>query len=181
MFLLFTLCFFFWPWGMWDLNSPTRDQTHSLCSGRWSLNHRTASKVPHVSSSDGHMAGSRKEASRLPQGWKITSALALCDPAPQPHLPYVPGAWGKESFPDTLQPPVKSKFSWEGRRGKWVFSWQTAASTVCLKWSKGPECSDSSACPTLLSAGVDGSVLSLHCLPGAGRKHRLPQTELAGE
>ena len=25
--------------GMWDLSSPTRDQTHTPCAGRWSLNH----------------------------------------------------------------------------------------------------------------------------------------------
>ena len=29
-----------WPWGMWGLNSSARDQTHTLCIGRWSLNHR---------------------------------------------------------------------------------------------------------------------------------------------
>ena len=28
-----------WLWGMWDLRSPIRDQTHTLCTGRWSLNH----------------------------------------------------------------------------------------------------------------------------------------------
>ena len=32
----------FWPWGMWDLSSPTRDQTGTLCIRRWSLNHWTA-------------------------------------------------------------------------------------------------------------------------------------------
>ena len=30
---------FFGPRGMWDLNSPARDQTHTSCFGRWSLNH----------------------------------------------------------------------------------------------------------------------------------------------
>ena len=25
---------FFWPQGMWDLSSPTRDQTHAPCIGR---------------------------------------------------------------------------------------------------------------------------------------------------
>ena len=25
--------FFFWPHGMWDLSSPTRDQTRTPCSG----------------------------------------------------------------------------------------------------------------------------------------------------
>ena len=32
------LCFdFFWPWGMWDLSSLTRDQTHTPCTGRFIL------------------------------------------------------------------------------------------------------------------------------------------------
>ena len=34
------LCFrVFWLGGMWDLNSLTRDWTHTPCIGRWSLNH----------------------------------------------------------------------------------------------------------------------------------------------
>ena len=36
----------FWPLGMWDLSSPSRNQTHTLCTGRWTLNHWTARKVP---------------------------------------------------------------------------------------------------------------------------------------
>ena len=35
-----------WLWGMWDLRSPIRDQTHTLCIGRWSLNHWTTREVP---------------------------------------------------------------------------------------------------------------------------------------
>ena len=31
---------------MWDLNSPTRDQTHTPCIGRQSLNHWTTREVP---------------------------------------------------------------------------------------------------------------------------------------
>ena len=31
----------FWPHGMWDLSSPTRNQTLTLCIERWSLNHCT--------------------------------------------------------------------------------------------------------------------------------------------
>ena len=38
----------FWPWRMWDLNSPTRDWTHMPCIGGWSLNHWTTREVPHV-------------------------------------------------------------------------------------------------------------------------------------
>ena len=36
----------FWPRGMWDLSSLTRDRTHTPCTGRWSLNHWTAREVP---------------------------------------------------------------------------------------------------------------------------------------
>ena len=39
--LQYCFCFMFWyfcPWGMWDLNSLTRDRTHTPCTGRWSLN-----------------------------------------------------------------------------------------------------------------------------------------------
>ena len=35
----------FWSRGMWDLSSPTRDQTHTPCFGRWSfspLNHQAS-------------------------------------------------------------------------------------------------------------------------------------------
>ena len=35
---------FFWPQGMWDLSSLTRDRTRTLCFGRWSLNHRLPGK-----------------------------------------------------------------------------------------------------------------------------------------
>ena len=38
----------FWPWGMWDLNSQTRDQTHTLCTGKRSLNHWTSEEVSSV-------------------------------------------------------------------------------------------------------------------------------------
>ena len=30
---LFSLSLFFWPLPMWDLGSPTKDQTHAPCSG----------------------------------------------------------------------------------------------------------------------------------------------------
>ena len=38
--------FFFWPWSIWYLNSPTWYQTHTTCIGRWSLNQQTAREVP---------------------------------------------------------------------------------------------------------------------------------------
>ena len=37
----------FWPWGIWDLSSPTWDQTHTPCIGRRSLNHWTTREIPH--------------------------------------------------------------------------------------------------------------------------------------
>ena len=36
----------FWPQGMWDLGSLTRDGTCTPCTGRRSLNHWTAREVP---------------------------------------------------------------------------------------------------------------------------------------
>ena len=38
----------FWLGGMWDLSSPTRDQTRTPCIGRRSLNHWTTKEVPEV-------------------------------------------------------------------------------------------------------------------------------------
>ena len=35
-----------WPWGMWDLGSPTGDQTCTLCVGRWCLDHWTSREAP---------------------------------------------------------------------------------------------------------------------------------------
>ena len=42
------LCYglFFWPGSMLDLSPPTRDWTHTTCTGRQSLNHWTAREVP---------------------------------------------------------------------------------------------------------------------------------------
>ena len=40
------LCF--WQWVMWDLSSLSRDQTLTLCFGRWSLNCWTTGKVPYL-------------------------------------------------------------------------------------------------------------------------------------
>ena len=38
----------FWPRGMWDLSSPTRDRTRTPCIGRRSLNHWIAREVPYL-------------------------------------------------------------------------------------------------------------------------------------
>ena len=40
------LRFVFLATGQWDHSSLTRDRTHTLCVGRWSLNHWTAREVP---------------------------------------------------------------------------------------------------------------------------------------
>ena len=39
----------FWPGGMWNFSSPTRDWTHTPCIGRGSLNHWTTREVLPVS------------------------------------------------------------------------------------------------------------------------------------
>ena len=47
--LQYCTCFMFsvfGPWGKWDVSSPTRDQTHTPCIGRWSLNHWITRQVP---------------------------------------------------------------------------------------------------------------------------------------
>ena len=36
----------FWPWGKWDLSTPTGDETCIPCFGRQSLTHWTAREVP---------------------------------------------------------------------------------------------------------------------------------------
>ena len=36
----------YWPQGKWDISSLTRDQTLTLCIGRWSLNHWITREVP---------------------------------------------------------------------------------------------------------------------------------------
>ena len=36
----------FCPWGMWDLNSPTREWTYTSYTGRQTLNHWTTMEVP---------------------------------------------------------------------------------------------------------------------------------------
>ena len=33
------------PWGIWDFNSPTKDQTRVPCIERWILNHETTGEV----------------------------------------------------------------------------------------------------------------------------------------
>ena len=49
--LQYYFCFIFlflWPRGMWDLSSPTRNQTHTLFIGRQSLNDWTDREVPRL-------------------------------------------------------------------------------------------------------------------------------------
>ena len=44
--ITFLLCF--WPQGMWDFCSLTRDWTHTPCTRRWSPSHWTTQEVPTV-------------------------------------------------------------------------------------------------------------------------------------
>ena len=46
--LLLFYVLIFWPRGMWDLSSPTRNQTRAPCIVRQSLNHWTTREVPIV-------------------------------------------------------------------------------------------------------------------------------------
>ena len=40
--------YIFWPQGMWNLSSPIRNWTHTLCIGRQSLNHWINREVPYI-------------------------------------------------------------------------------------------------------------------------------------
>ena len=40
------ICLVYWLWGTCDLSCPSRNQTSTLCIGRWSLNHWTVREVP---------------------------------------------------------------------------------------------------------------------------------------
>ena len=44
--LLLFYVFLSWRLGLWDLNSPTGDQTHTPCMGRCGLNHWVTREVP---------------------------------------------------------------------------------------------------------------------------------------
>ena len=55
--LLLCYVLVFWPRGMWDLTLSTRDQTHTCCLGKCSLNHRTAREVPSLISHNGKKWG----------------------------------------------------------------------------------------------------------------------------
>ena len=44
--LLLFMFWFFWPGGMWDLSSSTKDRTGTPCTGKGSLNHWTAREAP---------------------------------------------------------------------------------------------------------------------------------------
>ena len=43
--LQYCFCFIFWPGGMWDLSSLSKDSTCTYCIGRWSFNHWTTREV----------------------------------------------------------------------------------------------------------------------------------------
>ena len=66
----------YWPWGMWDLSSLTRDQSCSFCIGRWSRNHWTTREVPkqnfRESFSRLHLGNTRPWDLKLLHLWKIS-------------------------------------------------------------------------------------------------------------
>ena len=46
--LIYVFKFLAAPYSIWDLRSPTRDQTCTLCIRRWSLSHWTTRAVPEI-------------------------------------------------------------------------------------------------------------------------------------
>ena len=54
---LYSFIFFFWPRGLWDLSSLTRDRTCTPALEAWSLNHWTAREVPMCLYSEYHCRG----------------------------------------------------------------------------------------------------------------------------
>ena len=66
LFLFYLLVF--WPRGMWDLSSLTRDQTCTPCIGRRSLNHWTAREVPAF------------KKYIIPRGFPVAQWLRVCLP-----------------------------------------------------------------------------------------------------
>ena len=67
----------FWSWGIWDLSSQTRDQTHTPCIGRQSLNHWTTREVLQ----GGAVFIDIKPCSLIPAQWKYSKskAIAFCN------------------------------------------------------------------------------------------------------
>ena len=47
--LLLFYALVFWPWGLCDLSSLTRDWIPATCIGRWSLNPSTTREIPYIS------------------------------------------------------------------------------------------------------------------------------------
>ena len=75
------LCFF-WPWGMWNLSSLIRDQTHMLWIRRWGLNHWTILEV------------SRRAVLSLQQNWENGTEIS-----------YIPLPLHKHGCLSYLHPP----------------------------------------------------------------------------
>ena len=71
LFLFYALVF--WPQGMWDLSSLTRDQTLISYIGRLSLNHSTAREVPIATFSrfNPNATSCRKPLQMLQPGWLL--------------------------------------------------------------------------------------------------------------
>ena len=65
--------FFFWPRGMCNLSSLTRDWPHSPCIGSWSLNHWASWEIPGVSISENLSVCCSKAFSKGQNHWSIHS------------------------------------------------------------------------------------------------------------
>ena len=92
----------FWPWGMWDLSSLTRERTHTPCIGRQSLNHRTTRDIPgKLSLKEGHPTHQggllrdpsdksklwvKRELTIISTTWKITRIKESESPSVSPTL-----------------------------------------------------------------------------------------------
>ena len=64
----------FWPRGMWDLGSLTRDLTHTPCTGRQSLNHWTTRKIPTYNFNLHVLSSHYKTIYRVPGGSEVKAS-----------------------------------------------------------------------------------------------------------
>lgn len=93
------LFYIFWPPGMWDLSSPTRDRTHTPHTGRWSPNHWSTREAltPGLAHTHTVVVQRQPECARLcpccPPSWESR-------PLPRPTWPALPGC----SLPSAATP-----------------------------------------------------------------------------
>ena len=81
--------FLFWPRGMWDFGSLTRDQIHTPCLGRGSLNHWTTKEVSGIFEEEKyvnitgtfHICQRGKNYAYKSREKHITAVCGSCEPA----------------------------------------------------------------------------------------------------